>query len=210
VWVNRKIYPDQAVQLVSAVALASLLLAACAAGNFDESPGSLSGPVAICHATGDPTRPYEEVAIDFKELARHGGHADDIIPAPEGGCPAEAMTGSNDGTISICHATGRATDPYEQVSIDLNGLTGHGFHADDIFPVPESGCPAEAVEGGDNGGKVTICHATGSAKNPYVEITIDVNGLSGHDTHANDIIPAPAGGCPASNDTGSGKGNKKP
>lgn len=45
-------------------------------------------------------------------------------------------------------------------------------------------------------GKITICHATSSAKNPYVEITIDVNGLNGHDKHKNDIIPAPAGGCP--------------
>lgn len=196
-------------QLVSTVALVSAFLAACAAGNVDESPGLFGGTVTVCHATGDPTSPYEEAAVDFKELAGHGDHTDDIIPAPEGGCPAEVMTGNNDGTISICHATGRATDPYEQVSIDLNSLAGHGFHADDIFPVPESGCPAEAVEGGDNSRKVTICHATGSAKNPYVEITIDVNGLSGHDTHANDIIPASAGGCPASNDAGSGKGNKK-
>jgi uncharacterized surface protein with fasciclin (FAS1) repeats len=47
-----------------------------------------------------------------------------------------------------------------------------------------------------NGEKVTICHATGSTKNPFVEITIDVNGLNGHAKHSGDIIPAPAGGCP--------------
>jgi uncharacterized surface protein with fasciclin (FAS1) repeats len=47
-----------------------------------------------------------------------------------------------------------------------------------------------------NGEKITICHATGSAKNPYVEITIDTNGLNGHAQHTGDIIPAPAGGCP--------------
>jgi len=47
-----------------------------------------------------------------------------------------------------------------------------------------------------NGKKITICHATGSTKNPFVEITIDANGLNGHAKHSGDIIPAPAGGCP--------------
>jgi hypothetical protein len=58
---------------------------------------------------------------------------------------------------------------------------------------------------GDNGapkGKITICHATGSETNPFVEITISVNGLHGHGKHADDIIPAPAaGGCPPAGTT---------
>ncbi len=44
--------------------------------------------------------------------------------------------------------------------------------------------------------KVLICHATGSASNPYVEIEIAKAGLNGHAGHAGDIIPAPADGCP--------------
>jgi hypothetical protein len=44
-------------------------------------------------------------------------------------------------------------------------------------------------------GKITICHATGSMTNPFVVITISVNGLNGHGKHEGDIIPAPAGGC---------------
>jgi hypothetical protein len=45
--------------------------------------------------------------------------------------------------------------------------------------------------------KITICHATGSATNPYVIITISKNGLNGHGKHERDIIPAGAGGvCP--------------
>src|SRR5579872_6494171 len=48
-----------------------------------------------------------------------------------------------------------------------------------------------------NDHKITICHATGSATNPYVEITVDKHALkNGHTTAKGDIIPAPAGGCP--------------
>jgi hypothetical protein len=48
-------------------------------------------------------------------------------------------------------------------------------------------------------GKTTICHATGSATNPYVTITISDNALPAHARHQDgrDLIPAPAGGCPA-------------
>lgn len=52
-----------------------------------------------------------------------------------------------------------------------------------------------AVAGGN---KVTICHATGSAKNPYVEITVSENGwLNGHRSHGDFL--APSGGCAVSN-----------
>jgi hypothetical protein len=66
-----------------------------------------------------------------------------------------------------------------------------------------AGC-GEGVSGVDNnasalGEKITICHATGSATNPYVEITISVNAIPAHLAHqyGKDIIPAPAEGCNA-------------
>ena len=53
-----------------------------------------------------------------------------------------------------------------------------------------------ATQGNQND-KVTLCHATGSASNPYVEITVSAAGAeNGHGKHAGDIIPAPAEGCP--------------
>ena len=38
-------------------------------------------------------------------------------------------------------------------------------------------------------GKVTICHATSSAENPYVEITISANALESHlDNHGDSVV----------------------
>ncbi|MFM8815143.1 MAG: hypothetical protein ACKOE0_03920, partial [Actinomycetes bacterium] len=48
---------------------------------------------------------------------------------------------------------------------------------------------------------ISICHATSSATNPYVLITVDRNSLNGHGDHSGDIIPAPAGGCPTARTT---------
>ena len=64
-------------------------------------------------------------------------------------------------------------------------------------PKPEHGAPAANTHA--KAGKTTICHSTGSAKNPYVTITISDNALPAHRRHhdGRDIIPAPAGGCPA-------------
>ena len=68
-------------------------------------------------------------------------------------------------------------------------MTGQAFSEPGRSDAP--GRPAEAPA------KVTLCHATGSVTNPYVVITISENGLHGHDGHEGDIVPAPAGGCPA-------------
>ncbi|UKA57361.1 hypothetical protein [Arthrobacter sp. FW306-2-2C-D06B] len=41
--------------------------------------------------------------------------------------------------------------------------------------------------------KITICHATHSASNPYVEVTISLSALSKHVLDTNDIVPANSG-----------------
>src|SRR5207248_1657596 len=45
-------------------------------------------------------------------------------------------------------------------------------------------------------GRVTICHRTGSERNPYEKITIDCSALPKHLAHG-DIYPVPEGGCPS-------------
>ena len=50
---------------------------------------------------------------------------------------------------------------------------------------------------GDNADKIAICHRTGSAKNPYVQISVSADATTeGHGTHEGDLIPAPEDGCP--------------
>lgn len=122
------------------------------------------------------------------------------------GVSAPANAGPAD-KISICHATGSDSNPYVEITVSENALNGHNSHAvheGDIVPAPARGCPGAADHSKDDKGdhdskKVTICHATGSEKNPYVVITIAekawVNGhKDGHHGRA-DIYPVPAGGC---------------
>lgn len=48
--------------------------------------------VTICHATGSETNPYVKITVAEPALAAHRRHqhGEDIVPAPEGDCPAPA------------------------------------------------------------------------------------------------------------------------
>ena len=149
--------------------------------------------ITICHATSSENNPYNEITVSVNGLNGHGDHADDIIPAPDSGCPTSLLVIVDD-QITICHDTGVETDPYDEIDVNVNGLDGHVTHEGDIIPAPVSGCPTTPLVIID--GKVNICHITGSKNNPYNEITVSVNGLNGHVNHEGDIIPAPETGCP--------------
>jgi hypothetical protein len=151
--------------------------------------------IAVCHVTGEAANLYDVVMVPSAELDAYVlANPNDINPMPSTGCPAYLIEVSN-GQVTFCHANDDSSKSYEEVTVSADGLDGHGDHEEDVFPTSEAdGCPASAVVVND--GKITICHATSSKKKPYVEITVSVNGLNGHDKHDGDLIPAPDGGCP--------------
>jgi ABC-type sugar transport system substrate-binding protein len=69
------------------------------------------------------------------------------------------------------------------------------------LPMFGVGSAAAAPNGNANpnasAGKVTICHKTSSATNPFVEITISANGMNGHDDHhdGGDVAGGGGEGC---------------
>ncbi|MDQ5867741.1 MAG: hypothetical protein M3390_18755, partial [Chloroflexota bacterium] len=67
-----------------------------------------------------------------------------------------------------------------------------------VTHTPEVTNTAEATSTPDGGKKINICHATGSETNPYVLIEISESAIPAHQDHqeGEDIIPAPAEGCP--------------
>ncbi len=190
-----------AVTMILTAVLPSLATENPAAVQGDPQPQAQgqSGKVTLCHATGSASNPYVEITVSSDAATESGGHAnhvDDIIPAPAEGCP---------GAINqpiVCHATGNGTVPYEAVAVsDAVAAAEHDAHVDDIIPAPLEGCPDVLWPGRTDGpNKVTLCHATGSASNPYVAITVSFNAATqghGHANHVDDIIPAPVKGCPS-------------
>ena len=90
-------------------------------------------PVSFCHATGDLANPYEEIAVDNIPANEHPGHANDTCPVPEGGCPTIPLEIGN-GKIAICLATGSETNPYNEITVRVNGMNGHGSMQTTLFP----------------------------------------------------------------------------
>ena len=158
---------------------------------------TMAFPMTLCHANDDTTIPYTAITVNnTDELLAHRNDTNDIFPMPVGGCPT-ALVDINNEKITICHSTGSTKNPYNEIIVSVRGLNGHDKHEGDIIPMPDGGCPTALVD--SNNGKITICHATGSTKNPYIEITVSEQGLNGHDKHEGDIIPMPDGGCPQTN-----------
>ena len=122
---------------------------------------SLPRRITICHRTMAGT--FVEITVDRNSLGGHGNHGTDIIPAPPGGCgqrsinrylatttttvstePSGRTTQAAPRRITICHWN--ASNSYVEITVDANGLNGHGDHPNDIIPAPAGGCGQSSVQ----------------------------------------------------------------
>jgi len=149
------------------------------------------GGVAVAAPKGDPGPPEQAQGNGPPAQApapQAKGHAKQHA---KGTTPtSRAGTNGSAGGNAQAHRNGRA------------GTTGHAGAGNSSSSHGQSGAHANvnSQEKSDNGhaGKETICHATHSDTNPYVDITVSKNAIPAHDRHQDDedIIPAPSGGCP--------------
>lgn len=53
--------------------------------------GAAAQVMTICHATGDPNTPYQQIDLQPADTIGHLTHEHDLVPAPPGGCPAQLV-----------------------------------------------------------------------------------------------------------------------
>jgi hypothetical protein len=176
---------------VPALILASALPAAATPAGGEQDP-----EVTLCHATGSATNPYTQITVAAS--AAYNGHyrqhqdvgQGDIIPpfTYQGETYSQRWDAAGQATFhNGCTEPGTPEDP-----------AGPGDHHEGEPKDPgHPGDPHHPADPGNPGDepKVTLCHATGSTTNPYVQITVAAAGAyDGHyrqhqDLGQGDIIP---------------------
>lgn len=121
-----------------------------------------------------------------------------VVVSLAGAAPARAQE-----TTSLCHYTGDPQQPYVLVTAQGDEIEGHLDHELDVVPAPALGCPTFVPEPDPEPtetpsplpeGPVAICHlAVGGV---YEALEVPVDALEVHADHDQDLVPAPAGGCP--------------
>ena len=142
------------------------------------------------------------------------------VAAQSGGAATQTVAPPTKTTI--CHKTGSDSNPWKRISVSSRAWTnpksssgkllrGHMGHTGDAVVVGTAACPAANLTpppSSTKPAKVTICHKTGSASNPYKRITVSSRAvtnpnspagkaLRGHGGHAGDILAPGAADCPS-------------
>jgi hypothetical protein len=138
------------------------------------------------------------------------------------GQQAPAGATASPAKLTICHKTGSQSNPWRRITVSSRAfaspnsssgqlLLGHLRHTGDAIVVGTAACPSASATPSPTStppSKITICHKTGSATNPYRRITVSSRAvtnpnsqsgkiLRGHMGHAGDLILPGAPTCPA-------------
>jgi hypothetical protein len=136
---------------------------------------------------------------------------------------APAAASAAPAKLTICHRTSSATNAWQRLVVSSRAVSnsssaagktlwGHLRHIGDVVIVGTASCSSNATStaparSSAAPAKVTICHRTGSASNPYRRITVSsraVTTLRGHMRHAGDILMPGTAACPSGTSTGGG------
>jgi hypothetical protein len=136
------------------------------------------------------------------------------------GLAANASSQKAPEKVTICHKT--ASGAFQRITVSSRAWTkpssaagktmrAHMGHIGDALVIGNAACPSSSATPAANDQtptKVTICHKTGSQKNPYRRITVSSravtnpnsqsgNTLRGHAGHEGDILIPGATPCPS-------------
>ena len=123
--------------------------------------------------------------------------------------------------MTICHKTGSDSNPWRRITVSSRAmanpnsrsgklLRGHLRHTGDAVVIGTAACPSPTVTPSPTSTpptRITICHKTGSATNPYRRITVSSRAVSnpssssgkvvrGHMDHTGDLLLPGAAACP--------------
>jgi hypothetical protein len=188
------------VSTLVAAGATTIALSAVAYADTGKSPNGAPGPA------GNPNPPAVQPQANGPQGPAGNDARGRSESAPKRSASSHGKSNSSHGKSHSSH--GKSGQSHGK-SGESHGKSGqsHGKSGQSHGKSGEShGKSAKGKANNLGKGKITICHATRSEKNPYVEITISVNGLHGHgpaddsrhhEGSWQDIIPAPEGGCPS-------------
>jgi hypothetical protein len=143
-----------------------------------------------------------------------------LAVAAQGQGPA-TQTVTPPSKFTICHKTGSETNPWRRITVSGRAmnpksqsgrtLRAHLRHTGDAVVVGAAACPAANVTPAPTktpATKMTICHKTGSATNPYRRITVSSRAVTNpnspagktvraHMGHTGDMLMPGAVACPS-------------